>query len=414
MNLFRNNFFIGLIVLTISLTFLPLKAVYAEDAIGALWDVVSGSLTFALDTSIAIINMPLNLALGVVEVAIGSVTGIDFFGDDGSCRLQNIGSGSMELYSGRCDESGVGFVMTVSGDDQCATKVDNIFYIPSANLSYKLTYFYYRTGNCRDVNGDIVCDYTKIYLGDGEPRYTYNEDTGTTCNGTPDPNGLLAMVDLDGSGTLVCGNLIPEYVPDPSFNEADRQIAIYRFTLPADSDQATLNHWFVNIIRSEVGSGWVDMSTVELANAYSQADYRWTERVPYETLAYSSSWCSGNACRYIDGAAPDNSYVAYVAKILGSYTYPAFEYDRDGDARTSHYTRENKFLNKDNAPATVFPYSTLGNAISGPFETTTAICQNILTVTKSSGGTQTQTIIDSSPAGCVGGTPDQPLTQSCP
>jgi hypothetical protein len=188
----------------------------------------------------------------------------------------------------------------------------------------------------------------------------------------------------------VCtGGYVPgPFTPDPSFNETNRQVAIYRFTLPvAGSSQTDINTWFISHIPASVGNGWMNYPTGSTGSAYTDP---WTgtvdnysenyltgsESAPLVTLPYSQL-CSGNVCHFTDNSAPQNSYVAYVAKILGSYNY-------SGDVH------DNKFFNTDNSSAVYFPpyNNTLGNAIAGPYQLGTAVCPTrTLTITKSGSGT---------------------------
>jgi len=111
-------------------------------------------------------------------------------------------------------------------------------------------------------------------------------------------------------------------------DETQSQIAIYRYSIPNSSSQSALNDWYLNQIKTKVGNGY-------LVNGYHTAA---TEEGKIAQLPYSQL-CSGNVCKFSDDTVPDNSYVAYGAKIIGNY------YKNEGGS----CSWPNKFLNKDNA-----------------------------------------------------------------
>ncbi|MFA6278844.1 MAG: hypothetical protein WCS97_01125 [Candidatus Paceibacterota bacterium] len=188
-------------------------------------------------------------------------------------------------------------------------------------------------------------------------------------------------------------------IPDTSFNEADRSIAIYRFTIPASSDQATLNDWFINQIKNEAGNGFTLYDTLNSERTYMGSIYHYGPDNTSKIIitAKASTFCIGNTCTFVDQTIPGNSYVAYVAKILGDYytgSTPALDgiagcsilYDTSEgggsylgpDCPSCSVPGANKFLNKDNAVDVIFPsidYHTIGNAIVGPLKTATPYCR---------------------------------------
>jgi len=130
-------------------------------------------------------------------------------------------------------------------------------------------------------------------------------------------------------------------------NETQSQIAIYRYSIPNSSSQSTLNDWYLNQIKTKVGNGY-------LVNGYHTAA---TEEGKIAQLPYSQL-CAGNVCKFTDDTVPDNSYVAYGAKIIGNY------YKNEGGS----CSWPNKFLNKDNAGSvTMSDTYKLGNAFDGPY-----------------------------------------------
>jgi len=130
-------------------------------------------------------------------------------------------------------------------------------------------------------------------------------------------------------------------------DETQSQIAIYRYSIPNSSSQSALNDWYLNQIKTKVGNGY-------LVNGYHTAatDEGKIAQLPYSQL------CTGNVCKFSDDTVPDNSYVAYGAKIMGNY------YKNEGGS----CSWPNKFLNKDNAGSvTMSDTYKLGNAFDGPY-----------------------------------------------
>ena len=213
----------------------------------------------------------------------------------------------------------------------------------------------------------------------------HNIKWGLVDTGYP-PYGIYADGWSSPTGTvLTCG-------PVAGLDESTRQIEIYRFTIPASSSDTDLNSWFVTQIKDKVGNGF----TIQQDNVYHTSAADSTGDLIY--TAPASAMCQGNVCTFIDQSVPNESYVAYVAKIVGEYTGPGVpQLDNSGESYTNllaTYTvpdgngesvnklafacnpsQPNKFLNTDNAATTVFPGSVIGNAIIGPMKTDTAICE---------------------------------------
>ncbi len=169
---------------------------------------------------------------------------------------------------------------------------------------------------------------------------------------------------------------------DPNFSEAQNQIAIYRSILPAGSSQGTLNDWFINQIKNNVGNGFLNIAT---------GDYHSSSEGTAIAIAPYSQLCSANVCQFTDASVPQNSNVAYVAKILGDYgsreNFTPSEGGSDGAggflftpsvSAQGCVSKQNKFLNIDNQNSTAFPILSYsyqqGNAISGPYKTGVADC----------------------------------------
>ena len=166
--------------------------------------------------------------------------------------------------------------------------------------------------------------------------------------------------------------------------DQSQQVKIYRFTLPASSGQAALNNWFINTIKANAGKGW-QSSTGPFNSVSLGMDMVWEtvpeylnspESTPIVTVPYAKL-CAGNVCKFTDATVPENAYVAYVAKVLGNYTFSfrraVYEGHRDYSSVPYSVTKENKFFNIDNNPVyALFPNTRpgyIGNAIAGPYKT---------------------------------------------
>ncbi len=196
--------------------------------------------------------------------------------------------------------------------------------------------------------GQIVC-----LMGNNNPMFT-------GCGGDPSSGaGGGSGVNVGGSGgssPIACWQ-VPVTMYIPSFNsgysnecgaidETQSNIALYRFSIPNSSSQSAVNDWYLDQIKTKVGDGY-------LVSGYHTAS---TNEV-WMTLPYSQI-CTGNVCKFNDDTVPENSYVAYGAKIIGNYYK-----NEDGSCFWP-----NKFLNKDNAGTVTMPSrSVLGNAFVGPY-----------------------------------------------
>jgi hypothetical protein len=221
------------------------------------------------------------------------------------------------------------------------------------------------------------CNYSvPITFYNPRMNVSYYQPTAWSPNGGTCTEYVLP--DMTGMGVMCTGGPVPSgpLVPDPSFSETDRNVAIYRFSIPASSDQATLNTWFVNQIKTQVGNGWEDVP-----GAYGESNYlTGSESAPLVTLPYTQL-CSGNVCTFHDDSAPTNSYVVYVAKILGNYGYSRVLFAPSPDIPiylgTDLDLLPNKFFNKNNASDAQFPSvsaQSLGDAIVGPYQLGTPNC----------------------------------------
>jgi hypothetical protein len=232
---------------------------------------------------VTITNVVVNTVLGISELVIGGITGINFLSKDGSCRLSNVTKTVFSTYADKCDNDNGG---GGSGSDG------------GANVS--------------NANTPLNCYEIKL---------------------------TFYIPQLNGSGyNNQCSTPI---------DETQSKIAIYRYSIPNNSSQSTLNDWFLNQIKTKVGNGY-------LVNGYHTAA---TDEGKIAELPYSQI-CTGNTCKFTDDTVPDNSYIAYGAKIIGNY------YQKQGES----CSWPNKFLNKDNAGSvTMSDTYKLGNAFDGPY-----------------------------------------------
>lgn len=186
----------------------------------------------------------------------------------------------------------------------------------------------------------------------------------------PSQGAACASVSPSSSGKLTNYSL-----------ESGRQISVYRFTLPVSSSQFEVNLWFFSI-RYGMGNGWESewrqpfFGTGDFFPSYFFSPY--VEQPAVKTFSYDQI-CSGNICSFVD-IPPQNSYVAYVAKIHGNYSYSYLDYNFSLEGSSSNYyfyTGEGKFLNTDGHDTTLLPntnYQTVGNGVKGPYKIETATC----------------------------------------
>lgn len=340
---------------------------YAGDVFNVLGNVIIQPITTLVSVVITGGNIILNTIIGGVEVAIGSIPIVgqlpvfDTIGADGRCRLSqaNSGSGVLEVYVGRCVTSASGSTIFIS-DFDCTFSYQPTFYIPQ---------FFPGGILCsRDVFGDPLlgvfkhCDSRpsgmRVNKGvdqeTGETIYDYTTgdawsfcaNEGQHCSFTGTKEVRFGENGVYFYGTYTGNDVNNDTLPT-------RQVAIYRFYIPADTAQATLNDWYINSVPNAVGNGFTDL------NAFESIGYHTSiapEAQTFDTKLYSEI-CSGNVCDKLkDNSVPPNSYVVYVAKMLGDYSWGG-------------YYLPNKFLNTNNGPTADFPYYTLGNVILGPLRT---------------------------------------------
>ncbi len=275
----------------------------------------------------------------------------------------------------------------------CRYQIPLTFYIPAYGQGWQEKLYYY------DNDGN------RVELPSGTQRYrpcnfrwfgwSFNkeqpenniydcgtEDTPNNC-AVPDSNGSYALITnpnpWGGNPQQQCVNVTTS-CESGSAGEGN-QIALYRFTLPITASQETLNNWFMNSIKNQVGNGFTS-----IGSGFGGNSSYWTssDSGPFSTVS-ASQICSGNTCRINDSTAPEDSYVVYGAKILGNYASRE-EVPGPGDS-TSYVcnSKPNKFLNTDNSSSVQFPFINTGdkkegpswgtgNAFLGPYKTQKAEC----------------------------------------
>ncbi len=176
-------------------------------------------------------------------------------------------------------------------------------------------------------------------------------------------------------------------VPDSNFRDADRQIEVYR--LSVNSGWSTKE--YVEDLSKESPNGFLNITN----GAYHSFAPR--NRITRELLFTTpySNICQGAVCKFIDGTAPENSYIIYVARITGNYT--AFSLIGNcqgpfcglwGNSGNQNVVEpppdcpaplEGKiFSSKSPDIQPTLPWEDLGDAFIGPYQTPTMeVCQPI-------------------------------------
>ena len=205
-------------------------------------------------------------------------------------------------------------------------------------------------GGCGGDNGSIIARSASgcvIPLTFYNPRMNQDVELREVLNPDYGKGGLGCFF----SGKENCWN---RYLCVPNaIDETQRQVAIYRLTLPTSASQNAFGEWFMSIDNS-VGYGFSDYGSFAGVN---RSDSQPLAIVPYANL------CSGNVCKFADTTVPQNSYVAYVAKILGNYT-PGNPWWGVNTGTGSCPMAPNKFLNNNNSTCSYLPsyhgYNTAG------------------------------------------------------
>ncbi len=322
-----------------------------------------------------------------------------------------------------CPQWGGGNAIIVPIETQnvgCNFQIPITFYIPQFQQSYAhYGYSYYVEVPGNDPEGPSSI----------QVPVSSNERFQDSNCAIPDTNGNYAKPHAYGNyyaygcWTPVHTVAGPQCGATPNFDETQNQIALYRFTVPADTSPTGLGFWFLynlqnfmplnrnlwyyllsadeqmllnNPISANVGNGYLSVNTMIRESMYdTSADYGnscfetpttnyWTSS-DFQPSALNQrreisyhDFCSGNVCTSLDASAPPNSIVVYVAKILGDYSnsqQTSFTCGFGSPNNRDCEIKSNKFLNtNNNSDYTQFPYydaggAVMGNAILGPFKT---------------------------------------------
>ncbi|HRY52531.1 MAG TPA: hypothetical protein P5089_01630 [Candidatus Portnoybacteria bacterium] len=352
MSLFKNKVFIVILLVAISFSLLSAKTAQA----GSVVSILTGGLSNVINA--------VSQAIGVNIVSI---------------LLSPLDPGAAVLcYTGViCDISssggGVTIVPTSMSGTDCSFQIPVTFYNPRPDYYYR----YYTYNDCTQHDEWGQCNgvvHTVDALDNSAHRYV-----DTNCASAVSDYWVLSQSIRVGSKCYATAVVSSSFQQAPDYSsDNSRQVAIYRLTLPSSSSQSALDSWFY-YIKTQVGNGWLrtDSDSCNASNVSSCGEnaYNTASDVgALRTLPYSEL-CSGKVCSFTDATAPDNMYVAYVMKSLGDYTYPYVITGEWGlPVGGGVVTGANKFFNIDNSPNVIFPYSTLGNAIAGPYKTGAAVC----------------------------------------
>jgi len=360
-DILKKKFLILFLALSLAFSFVPTHVAHA----GGLANFLSaGAISFINSIVSGNIN-----AVSLVSASFDPVTTGSFCGSLGQEICGSFSSdGGLTLTSPS--------ITSVAGS--CHYQVPVTFYNPRMNVSYA-----YASGQWAVQE----CSYGMDYYCTNVPVSTVYSDSGCSISVSSSFSTERRYSRYKSSCVGVSYQpLNYAIVQDPNFDETTRQVAIYRFTLPKNSSKTELSKWFVSQIPSSIGIGWNDYPDpgvmVEGSMVSASENYQFgSESTPLVTLPYSE-FCSGNVCKFTDGTVPEDSYVAYAAKILGTYNYIGTY-----NSSSAFNTRPNKFLNNDNNSTAFFPphNNTLGNAIVGPFEIGKANCPS-MSCTDTDGG----------------------------
>ena len=317
---------------------------------------------------------------------------------------------------------GGGFAVNVNAGDSagCDFQGHIVFFNPNMNKGWVVTQStdYYLVSNTWGGQCDSGYDYGTCYEVVASPDQRYSDgpvaaskdilgnpiESSPGCT-IPDPNGSYVahpqyIMDAGAGwekfgymewnqriGPTICDKIKTKKTcsySDTANDDASKNIAIYRFTLPANASNNTLVDWLFDT-ESKVGSGLVNLPTVIDYSNPNNWNYSYDTA---QTSNYFSGWfgnavssdaniiatvpytqiCEGNVCQFIDQAVPPDSYIMYAAKILGGFndaTQASFDPNYGGyNPNTSELTwvnntgcdvKQNKFLNTGGASPTLFP-----------------------------------------------------------
>ena len=198
MSFFNNKFFISFLILTVAIYGLSVKTAQAGDFVG---DVLGGVVNI-LDT---VFNVVLNTIIGISELIIGGVLGVDWLSADGSCRLGNVSGKVIKTYADECGGDSGGGGGGASGSpilqDQTATPIVNSDKTGTCTTGFTLNYTVtdaYKAGIYRDgasiyqsgfLGDERVSHHPVSYWGNGKilffPDCTPDETLAYDLDGKP-------------------------------------------------------------------------------------------------------------------------------------------------------------------------------------------------------------------------------------
>ena len=101
MRFYSNKAFIFILLLIIVLVYSFPKTAEAG-WLDDFFDFIGGSFSFIANVVDTVFNVILNTVLGLTEVFVGGVLGVDWLSADGSCRLGNVSGAVLKTYAGEC------------------------------------------------------------------------------------------------------------------------------------------------------------------------------------------------------------------------------------------------------------------------------------------------------------------------
>ncbi len=416
-----------LLIITVSYLFFHVQRAHAffiPAIIGAIVGAVSaavGTIAGAIGGIVAVIAGSVGIAMVVGALA----TGIGIVVASFLCGSPFVGGEyTGDFYTSGC---GGGFRINISGADSgsCDFQGHIAFVNPNMNKGWVVTqstdYYLQSSGSGGQYS---QCDPNQQpYYGDcyevvASPDQRYSDGPvaaskdilGNPIESSPgctiqDPNGSYVahpqyIIDAgagwgkfgyaewgESTGPTICDKIKTKKTcsySDTANDDASKQVAIYRFTLPANADNTTLVYWLFDL-ESKVGSGLVNLPTIidySDPNSWNYYSYGTTPTSNYfsgyfgnaasydsniiATVPYSQI-CQENVCEFIDSSVPLDSYVVYAAKILGGFndaTQASFDLYGGYSPNTSDVTwtnsvgcdvKQNKFLNTGGGSPTLFP-----------------------------------------------------------
>ncbi len=408
-----------LLIVAVSYLFFSVQQAHAffiAAIIGAIVGAVAGAVASVVGAVVGVIVAAIAgavaLATGVAFIVTSFLCGSPFAGGE-----QTGGFYNPSESGGGC---GGGFVLNINAADSvgCNFQGHISFVNPNMNKGFVVTQstdyytqFYGTIKGPTDQYYEVTVSPDQRY-SDGPVAAGFNWLTSTYEQGSPgcttkDPNGSYVA----HPSYIIQGGEIPGYnnvsascdkiktkktceFSDTANDDASKQVAIYRFTLPANATNNTLVDWLFDL-EGRVGSGLVDLPTIiDYSNPTNwNYNYNYTSQtnnyfsgysgnaVSYDaniiaTVPYSQI-CEGSVCQFIDQNVPPDSYIMYAAKILGGFNDatqqppslsvympesglpPPETPDITWTNNVACDVKADKFLNTGGGSPTLFPYPSI-------------------------------------------------------